>query len=406
MAGTPTGNENLLAARAVGLRYVNDGEPGITRRKAGKGFSYRGPDGTVVRDEETLRRIRALAVPPAWTEVWISPNPRGHIQATGRDARGRKQYRYHVLWSQTRDQAKYERTIAFAKALPRLRKRVERDLQRRGLPREKVIAAVIRLLESTLVRVGNEEYAQQNRSYGLTTLRNRHASVRGTQLKFDFRGKSGVKHSVGVRDRRLARVVKMCQDLPGQRLFEYIDDDGSVQPVDSDDVNEYLRDAMGDDFSAKDFRTWAGTVLAARALQELENEVASGEVSVEQVKNGPTKKALTRAIERVAADLGNTPAVCRKCYIHPAIIDSYMDGTLAESLSRRVARRLENDTGSLRDEERLVLSLLRRRLAAETRATARAISADPAAAAAGGARGARTPATPVSQRALRAPPDN
>jgi DNA topoisomerase I len=388
MAGTPTVNENLLAARAVGLRYVNDGEPGITRRKSGKGFSYRGPDGAPVRDRETLRRIRALAVPPAWTDVWICPNPRGHIQATGRDARGRKQYRYHALWSQTRDQAKYERTIAFARALPRLRRRVERDLQRRGLPRDKVIAAVIRLLESTLVRVGNEEYAQQNRSYGLTTLRNRHAAVRGTSLKFSFRGKAGVKHSVGVRDRRLARVVKMCQELPGQRLFEYVDEDGTIQPVDSDDVNAYLRDAMGDDFSAKDFRTWAGTVLAARALQELENEVESGEVPLEQLKKGPTKKALTQAIERVAAGLGNTPSVCRKCYIHPAIIDSYMDGTLAESLSRRVARKLENDTGSLRDEERLVLSLLRRRLAAETRAAARATSADPAAAAAAGARAA------------------
>src|SRR4051794_12529351 len=399
-------NENLLAARAVGLRYVNDDEPGITRRKSGKGFSYRGPDGATINDAETWRRIRALAVPPAWTDVWICANPRGHIQATGRDARGRKQYRYHALWSQTRDQPKYERTIAFARALPRLRRRVDRDMQRPGLPREKVIAAVVQLLESTLVRVGNEEYAQQNRSYGLTTLRNRHASVKGTALKFNFRGKSGVKHSVGVRDRRLARVVRMCQELPGQRLFEYVDDDGTIQPVDSDDVNAYLREAMGDDFSAKDFRTWAGTVLAARALQELENEVASAEVPIEQVQKGPTKKALTTAIERVAADLGNTPAVCRKCYIHPAIIDSYMDGTLAESLSRRVARRLENDTGSLRDEERLVLSLLRRRLAAETRATARAISADPAAAAAGGARGARTPATPVSQRALRAPPDN
>src|SRR3954454_587312 len=207
-------NENLLAARAVGLRYVNDGEPGISRKRAGKSFSYVGPDGAKINDEETLSRIRSLAVPPAWTDVWISPSPRGHIQATGRDARGRKQYRYHTLWSQTRDQAKYERTIAFARALPRLRRRVDRDMQRPGLPREKVIAAVVQLLESTLVRVGNEEYAQQNRSYGLTTLRNRHASVRGTQLKFDFRGKSGVKHSVGLRDRRLARVVKMCQDLP------------------------------------------------------------------------------------------------------------------------------------------------------------------------------------------------
>src|SRR4051794_13823038 len=287
-------NENLLAARAVGLRYVNDDEPGITRRKSGKGFSYRAPDGATINDAETWRRIRALAVPPAWTDVWICANPRGHIQATGRDARGRKQYRYHALWSQSRDEAKYERTIAFARALPRLRRRVTRDLRRRGLPREKVIAAVVRLLETTLVRVGNEEYARDNRSYGLTTLRNRHANVRGEGLKFSFRGKSGVKHTVGVRDRRLARVVRQCQELPGQRLFEYIDDDGTIQPIDSDDVNAYLRDAMAGDFTAKDFRTWAGTVLAARALQELE----------------PTKKGVTQAIERVAASLGNTPAVC------------------------------------------------------------------------------------------------
>ena len=372
-----------MAARAVGLRYVNDGEPGITRRRAGKAFSYRAPDGAPVRDEETLRRIRSLVVPPAWTDVWISPSPRGHIQATGRDARGRKQYRYHPLWSQSRDQAKYERTIEFARALPRLRRRVDRDLQRHGLPREKVVAAVIRLLETTLVRVGNEEYAKQNRSYGLTTLRNRHASVKGTALKFAFRGKSGVNHSVGIRDRRLARVVRACQELPGQRLFEYVDDDGTIQPVDSEDVNDYLRDAMGNDFSAKDFRTWAGTVLAARALQELENEVESGALAVEVVRKGPTKKALTKAIAKVAGDLGNTPTVCRKCYIHPAIIDSYMDGTLAPSLTRKVAQRLDADPSALRDEERLVLALLKRRLAGEARVSARAARAagDPAAAA-------------------------
>jgi DNA topoisomerase-1 len=364
-------NDNLLAARAVGLRYVNDGEPGITRRRAGKGFNYRSPDGAIVTDQDTLKRIRSLAVPPAWTEVWISASPRGHIQATGRDARGRKQYRYHPLWSQSRDAAKYERTIAFARALPRLRRQVDRDLRRRNLSRDKVIAAVIRLLESTLVRVGNEEYARENRSYGLTTLRNRHASVRGTTMKFSFRGKSGVSHSVGISDRRLANVVRQCQELPGQRLFEYVDDDGTVQAVDSNDVNEYIRDAMGDDFSAKDFRTWAGTVLAARALQELEKEVATGELPVESVERGPTKKALKRAIERVAADLGNTPAVCRKCYIHPAIIDSYLEGTLAEALTKRVDARLRRDPAGLRDEERLVLSLLRRRLAMEVRSTAR-----------------------------------
>jgi DNA topoisomerase-1 len=361
-----TVNENLLAARAVGLRYVNDGEPGITRRRAGKSFSYRMPDGSPVVDDDTLRRIRSLVIPPAWTEVWICPTPRGHIQATGRDARGRKQYRYHALWQQSRDEAKYERTLAFARALPRLRRRVERDLARPGLPREKVLAAAVRLLETTLVRVGNEEYARENRSYGLTTLRNRHAKVQGTQLKFSFRGKAGKQHSVGIRDRRLARVVKMCQELPGQRLFEYVDQEGAVQPIDSDDVNEYLREAMGDDFSAKDFRTWAGTVLAARALQELDAAVEGGAVE----STGPTKKQLTNAVERVAASLGNTPAICRKCYIHPAILDSYMDGTLARTLSRRAARALETDAHALKDDERLVLSLLRRRLAAEARTAA------------------------------------
>jgi DNA topoisomerase-1 len=274
--------------------------------------------------------------------------------------------------------------MAFARALPRLRRRVDRDLQRNGLPREKVIAAAVRLLETTLVRVGNEEYARQNKSYGLTTLRNRHATVLGTAVKFSFRGKAGVSHSVGLRDRRLARVVKACQDLPGQRLFEYLDDEGKPQPIDSDDVNEYLRDAMGADFSAKDFRTWAGTVLAARALQELEREASEGDpaaaAAAHTLTSGraapsaskPTKKALARAIEKVAADLGNTPAVCRRCYIHPAIIDSYMDGTLAASLSRRAARKLTSDNASLRDDERLVLSLLRRRLANEANAAAEA----------------------------------
>jgi DNA topoisomerase-1 len=262
------------------------------------------------------------------------------------------------LWSETRDQAKYERTIAFARALPRLRRRVARDLRRPGLPREKVLAAIVRLLETTLVRVGNEEYARQNRSYGLTTLRDQHAKVRGSQVKFSFRGKSGKEHSVGLSDKRLARVVRQCQDLPGQRLFAYVAPDGTTQPVSSDDVNEYMRAAMGDDFSAKDFRTWAGTVLAARALQELDAAAAGA----------PTKQALKSAVERVATDLGNTPTVCRKCYIHPAIIGSYLDGTLASELTRRVETKLAREGAGLRSDERLVLSLLRRRLASEARA--------------------------------------
>ncbi|HEY7024722.1 MAG TPA: hypothetical protein VH371_07170 [Candidatus Limnocylindrales bacterium] len=309
-------NPNEHAARAVGLRYVNDDEPGITRKRAGKGFSYRAPDGAIIRASDELARIRALAVPPAWTDVWICASARGHIQATGRDARGRKQYRYHSSWSRTRDEAKFERTIAFARALPRLRRRVARDLRRRGLPRDKVLAAVVRLLEMTLIRVGNEEYARQNSSFGLTTLRRRHAKVRGESVKFTFRGKSGVSHSVGIRDRRLARVVRQCQDLPGQRLFEYVDDDGHAQTVSSEDVNEYLRDAMKSDFTAKDFRTWAGTVLAIRALKPLDGET-------------PTKARVKAAVAEVAQVLGNTPAVARSGYIHPAVIDAYLDGSLS-----------------------------------------------------------------------------
>jgi DNA topoisomerase-1 len=346
--------EMLLAARAAGLRYVDPSDPGIVRIRRGDTFAYREASGKVVRDAESIGRIRALAIPPAWEDVWISPSPDGHIQAVGRDARGRRQYRYHARWQQVRDESKYERTIAFARALPKLRRQVERDLRRRGLPREKVVAAAVRLLETTMIRVGNEEYARQNRSFGLTTLRDRHAKIKGETLKLTFRGKSGKDHEVGLRDRRLARVVKACQDLPGQRLFQYVDDDGRPQHIDSDDVNAYLRDAMGSEFSAKDFRTWAGTVLAARAFQELE-------------EGGPSR--LKSAVEEVAKKLGNTPAVCRKCYIHPQIIDAYLDGSLAQQMARRAAALEER--GGLNAEERLVLNVLKKRLAADTRRAAR-----------------------------------
>ena len=349
----------LLAARSAGLRYVNPSDPGIRRVRRGTGFSYLDRSEQIVTDEETVARIRKLAIPPAWSEVWISPSPNGHIQATGRDARGRLQYRYHPLWTRVRDDTKYERTIAFARALPRLRRQVDLDLARRGLPREKVVATVVRLLETTLVRVGNEEYAKQNRSFGLTTLRNRHARVRGTTLKLTFRGKSGKEHSVGISDRRVARIVRACQELPGQHLFQYVDDDGVPQRVESDDVNEYLRAAMGDEFTAKDFRTWAGTVLAARAFQAIRTEEADA--------SAPTKAELTRVVEDVAKRLGNTPAVCRKCYIHPQIIDSYLDGTLAEILSKEASRALESNRRSMDHDEKLVLSVLRRRLAADAR---------------------------------------
>jgi DNA topoisomerase I len=343
------------AARAPGLRYVNDDDPGLTRVRRRRGFSYHAVDGRIVRDRTTLARIRALAIPPAWNDVWICPTADGHIQATGRDARRRKQYRYHPLWREVRDEAKYERTIAFAEALPRLRRRVESDLAKRGLPREKVLAAIVQLLEATLLRIGNEEYARDNRSFGLTTLRDRHAIVRGDGFRLSFRGKGGKRHEVGLRDRRLARIVRRCQDLPGQRLFQYVDGDEQPQKIDSDDVNAYLRDAMSDDFSAKDFRTWAGTVLAAQALDGLR-----------QFGEEPHRNVLSRAVEDVARALGNTPAVCRSCYIHPALIDAYLGGTLVQVVAQRAEERASRSAGDLRPEEATVLALLREQLRQRT----------------------------------------
>jgi DNA topoisomerase I len=345
------------AARAAGLRYVTDTRPGISRRRAGSGFAYAWPDGSKVDDAEHLTRIRALAVPPAWADVWISPVANGHVQATGRDARGRKQYRYHARWREVRDETKYERMIAFAEALPRIRTRVDADLAADGLTREKVLATVVALLETTLIRVGNEEYAKENRSFGLTTLRDRHATVRGSSIRFHFRGKAGREHEVGVRDRRLARIVKLCQDLPGQELFQYVDDDGERRAVDSEDVNDYLREASGGDFTAKDFRTWAGTVAAAMELREAEPFASDAEA----------KRNVVAAVERVAERLGNTPAVCRKCYVHPAIIDSYLEGETLLSLKRRNRR---SRSGGLDPDEAAVLTFLRRRLAPVRRGVA------------------------------------
>ena len=307
------------APAPAGLTYVCDQDPGLRRLNTARGFAYRDPQGRPVRDPATLDRISALVIPPAWTDVWISPDPRGHIQATGRDARGRKQYRYHALWRQVRDSGKYDRLIAFGRALPRLRQRVEGDLARRGLPREKVLAAVVRVMEMTLIRVGNEEYARSNRSFGLTTLRNRHARVGSAGAQFDFRGKSGKLHSTGFRDRRLARILKACQDLPGQRLFQYLDEEGRRHAVQSDDVNAYLRDAIGEDFSAKDLRTWAGTLSAARALVSLPQ--CAGEAEA--------RRSVNVCVKAVAGVLGNTPAVCRAAYIHPAVLEAYAAGTLA-----------------------------------------------------------------------------
>lgn len=302
----------------AGLIYVNADDPGF-RRSAGKtGFSYFDAEGRPVRDEETLDRIRKLVIPPAWTEVWICPEPNGHIQAIGRDQKGRRQYRYHDRWREARDLAKFDRLTAFGRALPRLRRKVEADLGRRGLPREKVLAAVVRLLEVTLIRIGNDEYARTNKSFGLTTLRDRHARVNSRGVTFRFRGKAGKEHETGFQDRRLARVVKSCQDIPGQRLFQYLDEDGQRHAVESADVNAYLREAMGLDVSAKDFRTWAATVSAARALADAGGcETATA-----------AKRNVNTCVKAVARLLGNTPAVCRKAYIHPFVLDAYAEGAL------------------------------------------------------------------------------
>ena len=310
------------SARAAGLQYVCDDVPGITRRRSGKDFRYVRPDGRAVRDRHTLGRIRALAVPPAWDAVWICPRDDGHLQATGRDARRRKQYRYHRRWREVRDETKYGRIVPFARALPRIRRRVERDLALSGLPREKVLAAVVRLLETTQIRVGNEEYARENESFGLTTLRERQVRVRGGKLSFRFRGKSGVEHAIELTDRRLAAIVRRMQDLPGEELFRYVDDAGETRRIESSDVNAYLKEISGDDFTSKDFRTWAGTLLAARALVALEAPGSQAE----------GRRNIAQAIEAVAKQLGNTKAVCRKCYVHPALLESYLEGSLGGTL--------------------------------------------------------------------------
>ncbi len=343
----------LAAAKAAGLRYVSDTKPGITRKGGGKTFRYFLPSGAALRDPEVLRRIRSLAIPPAWTEVWICPNDNGHIQAVGRDARGRKQYRYHPSWREVRDESKYERVLAFGEMLPRIRRRVSADLRKRGMSREKVLATVVRLLETTLIRVGNDEYAEQNGSYGLTTLHNRHAKVRGGQISFEFMGKSGKRHCIDIRDPELAKLVRHCQDLPGQDLFGYVGDDGSVRDVTSDDVNAYLRAIAGEEFSAKDFRTWAGTVLAAVALHEFE------EFNSEK----QAKRNVGQAVEAVAKMLGNTPAVCRRCYIHPAILDGYLTGQTIATLQQSAEQSLRGSLTKLKPAEAAVMMLLRERLA-------------------------------------------
>jgi DNA topoisomerase-1 len=340
------------AAEFAGLAYVSDDKPGIRRRRFGNGFRYENGQRERVCDKATLARIKTLAVPPAWTDVWICPKANGHIQATGRDARGRKQYRYHARFREVRESTKYHRMLSFAESLPAIRGKVHEHLSLRGLPREKVLATVVYLLEATLIRVGSDEYARTNKSYGLTTLKNRHVAVEGSALKFNFKGKSGKVWKLGVRDRRIARVIRACQELPGQELFQYLDEEGQTRDVTSSDVNAYLREISAQDITAKDFRTWHGTVLAAMALQEFEkfdNQAGA-------------KRNIKQAIQKVAARLGNTPTICRKCYIHPEIITTYIEGSLLFEVKDKVEAELRENLAALSPEETAVLTLLRNRL--------------------------------------------
>jgi len=354
-------SENIVdprdAAETAGLTYVSDEEPGIRRKKSGKGFTYLKPDGSKVTDKATLDRIRSLAIPPAYTDVWICAKANGHIQATGRDAKGRKQYRYHPAFREVRESTKYEHMLEFAQGLPAIRKTIDEHMSLRGLPREKVLATVVHLLENTLIRVGNADYVKQNKSYGLTTLRDPHVKVEGGELRFQFKGKSGKTWKLQVKDRRIARIVKACQDLPGQDLFQYLDENGEQQSITSADVNAYLKEITGRDITAKDFRTWAGTVLAALALAEFE----------EFDNQAKAKKNIRAAIEKVAGRLGNTPSICRKCYVHPEVFSSYLDGELLLEIKEEIETELREDLPSLKPEEAAVLTLLQERLSREVK---------------------------------------
>ncbi|MGH7762440.1 MAG: DNA topoisomerase IB [Candidatus Dormibacteraceae bacterium] len=338
-------------AAQAGLVYASDVEPGIRRVRKGKGFTYFSPDGKRVTDPATLERIRGLVIPPAWKEVWISTRPRGHLQATGRDARDRKQHLYHATWRAVRDADKFSRMVGFARALPRIRRRVARDLGQPGLPREKVVATIVRLLEMTYARIGNEEYARDNGSFGLTTLRDRHVTVNGSMVRFLFKGKSGREIEVGITNRRVATVVRRCEELPGQMLFQYIDSDGERRTVHSDDVNQYLQAVSGGDYTAKDFRTWSATVLATSALRDTARFESDAEA----------KRNVVAAIDSVARRLGHTRAVCRRAYVHPRVIDTYLDGSLASVLSVVSSRAYQN----LKADEVAVLALLKRKLPAK-----------------------------------------
>ncbi len=351
---TPVIAEPQQAAASAGLRYVADSRPGIRRRKSGAGFFYVHSDGSRLSDANALKRIRALAIPPAWKDVWICALSDGHLQATGRDARGRKQYLYHPRFREIRDSTKYQHVIAFADTLPAIRAKVRGHMALPGLPREKVVAAVVYLLDKTLIRVGNDDYAKQNGSYGLTTLKNRHVEVDGSEVRFHFVGKSGKEWSAKIKDRRVAKIIRACQDLPGQELLQYRDESGTIEDVTSSDVNDYLREITGRDITAKDFRTWAGTVLAAIALKDLEGLGGAAKAN----------KRLRAAIATVAARLGNTPAICRKCYVHPEVLNAFAGGTLRRELSARSKTPLRGKRGDYAPEEVAVLAMLRSRLKA------------------------------------------
>ena len=352
VANLEIANDAVEVAGEAGLRYVSDDQPGYGRKAKGDGFEYFDTDGKQIRDEQRILRINRLAIPPAYTDVWICPSPNGHLQATGRDARRRKQYRYHERWRAERDENKYARMIVFADALPKIRRRVRKDMALPDLPREKVLATVVELLERTFIRVGNEEYARDNKSFGLTTLRNRHVEVKGATVHFSFRGKSGINHEIPIQDRRIAKIVRKLTDLPGQELFQYVDAAEVRHDVTSQDVNDYLKEITGENFTAKDFRTWAGTVLAAMALNAQEPFETKAQA----------KKNIKTAIGAVAKMLGNTPAVCRKCYVHPAVLETYLDGELIEGLKRITEKTLGEKLDVLRSDEAAVLSFLRDRL--------------------------------------------
>lgn len=359
-------------ARAAGLRYVSDRQPGLRRVKTAKGFRYTDPEGAAVRDAETLGRIKSLVIPPAWTDVWITKHANGHLQATGRDARGRKQSRYHPHWREVRDANKYERMAQFAQALPKIRERVDHDLRRLGMPREKVLATIIRLMETTHIRVGNDEYARENGSYGLTTMRNKHVQVHGSTITFDFKGKSGVHHEIDLRDKRLAHIIRQCEEIPGYELFQFVDHDGNPHHLHSNDVNDYLRDITGEHFTAKDFRTWAGSVLANELLLQFEPFTTATQA----------KKNVVQAITAVAAQLGNTPSVCRKCYVHPAVLEAYLNGHIApedkaqveeikqeiKEVKQKLDEEIAGHEAALRQEEQALVSLLQQRLLVESAA--------------------------------------